>query len=177
MLSYQYRKSHCGDETAARLSYLHNGISYNGNMASLYWNGARASEGMILTWFIQNALHSKNILHDSYCGVFVVWLCIILPISFMVASLALWQSSSCPSSSGAIWRIWVRYSYKSTKSYKAIKAKLSTAKLCLYPVEYTAIHLQYAALSNVLGQHSHCLFYQYKWVFRLVGLWENDVLT
>ena len=35
--SYQYRKSHCGDKTVVRSSYLHNGISYTGKMASLYW--------------------------------------------------------------------------------------------------------------------------------------------
>ena len=37
MSSYQYRKSHCGDKTVVRLSYLHNGISYTGKMTSLYW--------------------------------------------------------------------------------------------------------------------------------------------
>ena len=37
MLSYQYRKSHCGDQTVVRSSYLHNGISYTGKMSSLYW--------------------------------------------------------------------------------------------------------------------------------------------
>ena len=37
MLSYQYRKSHCGDKTILRSSYLHNGISYTGKMTSLYW--------------------------------------------------------------------------------------------------------------------------------------------
>ena len=37
MSSYQYRKSHCGDKTVVRSSYLHNGISYTGNMPSLYW--------------------------------------------------------------------------------------------------------------------------------------------
>ena len=36
MSSYQYRKSHCGDKTILRLSYLHNGISYTGKTASLY---------------------------------------------------------------------------------------------------------------------------------------------
>ena len=36
-MSYQYRKSHCGDKTVARSSYLHNGISYTGKMTSLYW--------------------------------------------------------------------------------------------------------------------------------------------
>ena len=34
---YQYRKSHCGDKTVLRTSYLHDGISYTGTMASLYW--------------------------------------------------------------------------------------------------------------------------------------------
>ena len=37
MSSYQYRKSHCGDKTILRPSYLHNGISYTYKMASLYW--------------------------------------------------------------------------------------------------------------------------------------------
>ena len=37
MASYQYRKSHCGDKTVVRSSYLHNGISYTGKMTSLYW--------------------------------------------------------------------------------------------------------------------------------------------
>ena len=35
--SYQYRKSHFGDETVGRSYYLYNGISYTGKMASLYW--------------------------------------------------------------------------------------------------------------------------------------------
>ena len=39
MSSYQYRKSHCGDKTILRPSYLHNGISYTGK-TSLYWIGA-----------------------------------------------------------------------------------------------------------------------------------------
>ena len=37
MSSYQHRKSHCGDKTVVRSSYLHNGISYTGKMSSLYW--------------------------------------------------------------------------------------------------------------------------------------------
>ena len=37
MPSYQYRKSHCGDKTILRPSYLHNDISYTGKMPSLYW--------------------------------------------------------------------------------------------------------------------------------------------
>ena len=41
MSSYQYRRSHCGDKTILRPSYLHNGISYTGKMSSLYWIGAQ----------------------------------------------------------------------------------------------------------------------------------------
>ena len=37
MISYQYRKSHCGDKTILRPSYLHYGISYTGKMTSIYW--------------------------------------------------------------------------------------------------------------------------------------------
>ena len=37
MTSYQYRKSHCGDKTILRPSYLHNGFSYTGKTTSLYW--------------------------------------------------------------------------------------------------------------------------------------------
>ena len=37
MPSYQYRKSHCGDKTVVRSSYLHNGISYTGKTTSLHW--------------------------------------------------------------------------------------------------------------------------------------------
>ena len=40
MSSYQYRKSHCGDKTVVRSSYLHNRISCTGKMVSLYWIGA-----------------------------------------------------------------------------------------------------------------------------------------
>ena len=36
MTSYQYRKSHCGDKTILRPSYLHSGISYTGKMTTVY---------------------------------------------------------------------------------------------------------------------------------------------
>ena len=37
MPSNQCRKSHCGDKTVVRSSYLHNGISYTGKTTYLYW--------------------------------------------------------------------------------------------------------------------------------------------
>ena len=42
MPSYQNRKSYCGDKKVLR-SYLHNGISYTGKMASFYWISPQAA--------------------------------------------------------------------------------------------------------------------------------------
>ena len=43
MSTYQHRKSNCGDKTILRLSYLHNGTSYTGKIASLNWIRALTS--------------------------------------------------------------------------------------------------------------------------------------
>ena len=51
--SYQYRKSHCGDKTILRPSYLHNGISFTGKMASLYWIRAQVSRTGISNYISQ----------------------------------------------------------------------------------------------------------------------------
>ena len=69
MSSYQYRKSHCGDKTVVRSSYLYNGISYAGKISSLYWIGAlasciaRTSAAMVLTMLDKQVLimHMKRI--------------------------------------------------------------------------------------------------------------------
>ena len=45
MTSAQYRKSHCGDETILRPSFLHNGISYTGKTTSLYWIRLQSLKG------------------------------------------------------------------------------------------------------------------------------------
>ena len=59
MSPYRYRKSHCGDKTVIRSSYLHNGISYTGKMSSLYWIGAQlSSQGVMLSlWLLDKYLH------------------------------------------------------------------------------------------------------------------------
>ena len=57
MSSYQYRKSHCGDKTILRLSYLHNGISFTGKTTSLHWIGA-------LIIFFQSK--QQNYLQESH---------------------------------------------------------------------------------------------------------------
>ena len=46
MSSYQYRKSHCGDKTVVRSSYLHNGISNTSKMTSLYWIRAQVTHNI-----------------------------------------------------------------------------------------------------------------------------------
>ena len=43
MSSYEYRKSHCGDKTVIRSSYLHNGNSFTGKITSLYWIRAQVT--------------------------------------------------------------------------------------------------------------------------------------
>ena len=57
MSSYQYRKSHCGDKTILRPSYLHTGISYTGKTASLYWIGAQVNVFVRMT---KQAVASAN---------------------------------------------------------------------------------------------------------------------
>ena len=55
-MSYQYRKSHWGDKTVVRSSYLHNGISYTGKMSSLYWIGTLEAE-----WRIYPSVNNASI--------------------------------------------------------------------------------------------------------------------
>ena len=74
MSSYQYRKSHCGDKTVVRSSYLHNGISYTGKMVTLYWisplvtNGQKASNAKTVFFFVINI--NKLLDKQSSCQSF-----------------------------------------------------------------------------------------------------------
>ena len=47
-------ETHCGDKTTLRPSYLHNEISYTGEMPSLYWIGA---QNISKTWSSYDVLH------------------------------------------------------------------------------------------------------------------------
>ena len=58
MSSSQYRKSHCGDKTTVRSSYLHNGISCTGKVSSLYWIGAPGESLPVFTIFSLDKLCS-----------------------------------------------------------------------------------------------------------------------
>ena len=52
MSSYQYRESHCEDKTVMRSSYLHNGNSSTGKMASLYWINPLITSGSLIDQFL-----------------------------------------------------------------------------------------------------------------------------
>ena len=62
MSSYQYRKSHCGNKTVVRSSYLHNGISYAGKITSFYWISPPKCKSFIHSPYI-NVQSSQARLH------------------------------------------------------------------------------------------------------------------
>ena len=70
MSSYQYRKSHCGDKTVVRSSYLHNGISYTGKMTSLYWFSPQViiwtKAGLLLIWLLGTNFSEMLIEIDTF---------------------------------------------------------------------------------------------------------------
>ena len=59
MSSYQYRKSHCGDKTVVRSSYLHNGNSYTGEMTFLYWIRPRPLPKATMNHFANVHIYGK----------------------------------------------------------------------------------------------------------------------
>ena len=67
MSSYQYRKSHCGDKTVVRSSYLHNGVSYTGKMKSLYWIRALYLSMGNFSFFPMRFLVAVYHLHINNC--------------------------------------------------------------------------------------------------------------
>ena len=64
MSSYQYRKSHYGDKTILRPSYLHNGISYTGKTTSLYWIRALVTKVVMIK-------QSGRLFHKHFISFFV----------------------------------------------------------------------------------------------------------
>ena len=71
MLSYQHRKSHCGDKTILRPSYLHNGISYTRKMSYLYWIGALVIRVMLtvtLCCILGSRIPKSYYLTRAFCA-------------------------------------------------------------------------------------------------------------
>ena len=98
MTSYRYRKSHCGDKTVVRSSYLHNGISYTGKMTSLYWIRVQNTCLVYILWacswlvcviivnifFVIYVLYVVQLTHSSlgdWKDTLVNHLCVIITIN------------------------------------------------------------------------------------------------
>ena len=79
MSSYQYKKSHCGDKTILRPSYLHNGISYTGKMTSLYWIRPLFSMWLQMSWHLATADGTPSIRQagQNMALSYFVWLSMI----------------------------------------------------------------------------------------------------
>ena len=82
MSSYQYRKSHCGDKTILRPSYLHNGISYTDKMISLYWISAQVS----MTCYARPACMPDNHILVQYNK------CYVADMPVLHAAIQLWYA-------------------------------------------------------------------------------------
>ena len=65
MSSYQYRKSHCGDKTVVRSSYLHNGICCTGKIISLY---RIRFLFVVMKWIKITCKCSRKMYHPFWCG-------------------------------------------------------------------------------------------------------------
>ena len=74
MSSYQYRKSHCGDKTVVRSSYLRNGISYTGKITSLYWIRSQLFEcGFGEAWYNQGISDTEILINVSRQRVYDIY--------------------------------------------------------------------------------------------------------
>ena len=82
MPSYQYRKSHCGDKTILRPSYLHSGISYTGKTTSLYWTRALMFFYILLPFRRVAAYYKVHPKKYTQTLCFVVVCCGSVPINF-----------------------------------------------------------------------------------------------
>ena len=88
MSSYQYRKSHWGDKTVIRSSYLHYGISYTGKMSSLYWIGSLTVK-----------LGPEDCFHQHGSSLFLAWISNHTPHK-------VWDQSTCKFPNGAAVEVW-----------------------------------------------------------------------
>ena len=98
MSSYQYRKSHCGDETVIRSSYLHNEIFYTGKISSQYWIRALVIYVNLHWWD-----SCKNILYFLHN---VFWYTLLISISIYQWQVMLILSKRCNC-------LWFLHFYKS----------------------------------------------------------------
>ena len=108
MSSYQYRKSRCGDKMVIRSFYLHNGISYIGKMASLYWINPQVWNEPTIPWWI---LHING------------QQCITLVFSLLWAWTSRWTNSQVISSCDIAVIDVVGFTKLDTKCIKTLNIK------------------------------------------------------
>ena len=60
MSSFQNRKSHCGDKTVVRPPYLQSGISYAGQVVSVYWISPPTHK-----WYPKNLKHTGCVIYEG----------------------------------------------------------------------------------------------------------------
>ena len=144
MTSYQYGKSHCGDKTILRPSYLHNGISYTGKMTSLYWIRALEAStiqcGAVVTQSIFSQIFTKDT--PKHLRKVVSWLhdCIILgfsqslmvppqgyPIAHLVVVVTLFPSKDTSVNQNTLMFCW--WSPEKPKAYLAGNQKSGRDRL------------------------------------------------
>ena len=103
MPSYQYRKSHCGDKTVVRSSYLHNGVSYTGKMASLYWIGPLQNMNKYITCKLAHPGRHKMV--DDLQTIPVRFKCSFLNDDFVILVRLNWSlmdtNQICTTASGS----------------------------------------------------------------------------
>ena len=106
MSSYQYRKSHCGDKTILRPSYLHNGISYTGKMIFLYRIGALGPGNVEIP-------HAKHTVQLSTSYEICIWfeLCCGLMLVNFTSFRFTSQWYDCPRGSWSNHRGWGEMDY------------------------------------------------------------------
>ena len=112
MTSYQYRKSHCGDKTILRPSYLHNEISYTDKTTSLYWIRAQIIHCSRLTqmnqWTESLLVKTDDTVYPKkYAHGFVVLCFVVVMQSFIMNSheVFIHINQGCFAGTGAIVRL------------------------------------------------------------------------
>ena len=87
--SNQYRKSHCGDKTILRPSYLHSEISYTGKITSLYWIRALSYHlmnfGLLIDWCASTGLIEFSLIYMKIPEINIWWYIICTKCHFQLS--------------------------------------------------------------------------------------------
>ena len=145
MLSYQYRKSHCGDKAILRSPYLHSGIFYTGKTTFLHWIGAQnANTPSVDVWksflfVIYVLLMSCKKWYDD-CAVVMDPLC--------MHSLAGCFGINTPRCSLASWEITIRMTLSSRQPLRHSLFIHSLISKCWFSQSLLPIFRTHCSMEN-----------------------------